>query len=285
MDSPGFPMNICLILNPKAGHLRRNPGVIREVQKFAAERGGRVAFQMTTGAGHAVRLAAAAAEEGCDLVVAVGGDGTMNEVARGLFGTAAALGLVPCGSGNGLARHLGIPLRPADALRLLEQGPRVAIDVGRANGHPFLCAAGVGFEVHIAALFNRRQRRGFFSYVATSLREWRAYIPASYRIAGPELEPFERTAFTVAVANAAQYGNGARIAPTARIDDGRLDLVAIPPVRWSNALPLLIRLFRGRLLQDRGVRHVSGPRFELSGPAALAFHTDGEVHSPASPSV
>ncbi len=274
-------MKIRLILNPNSGHLRRDPATRRLVQAFAAARGPHVSVHPTTHPGHAVTLAAQAAADGCERVVAVGGDGTMNEVARGLIGTSAALGLVPCGSGNGLARHLGIPLQPAAALSLLERGNPRLIDVGLANGKPFLCAAGLGFEAHIAVLFNQRKRRGFLSYLLASAREWRRYRPEAYQLTAPGGPPAHLTAFTLTAANASQYGNSARIATQASVEDGQLDLVAIPPVGWRNALPLLTRLFRGRLQDDAQVRQFSGPEFRITGPFSMPFHTDGECHSPA----
>jgi diacylglycerol kinase (ATP) len=234
-------------------------------------------LRLTERPGHARELAAAAVRDGCATVVAVGGDGTVNEVARALAGTPAALGIIAAGSGNGLARHLGIHGSWDEAFAQLQTGRPRAIDVGSADGHPFLVVAGLGFEAELAERFNRARRRGLLAYAFLTLRALRAAPPLACRIrAGDTGRDF--TASTVAVANASQYGGGIRIAPRARVDDGRLDLCALPPLRWNNLLPLTWRLRTGRIGGASGVLQLEAPAFtvELPGPARL--HTDGETH-------
>lgn len=269
-------MKIRFILNPRSGHLRRTPGTVQLVRDFVARRPHEAALAATERPGHATELAAAAASAGAGLVVAVGGDGTMNEVARALVGRDTALGLLPCGSGNGLARHLGIPLRPAGALAVIEHGKIRAIDCGRINGHPFFCAAGTGFEAHIVEIFNRTTHRGFLRYLITSAREFWRYRPLAYTVTDGVGAPRRLSAFTLAVANAGQYGNDAFIAPTAAIDDGLLHLVAVPPVTFASGLPLLYRLFRGRLHRDPRVTTLAAARLLITGESPMPFHTDGE---------
>lgn len=260
------------IVNPRSNRAVR---CLPAVRRFAAERG--AAVVVTERARHASELAADALAEGCELIVAVGGDGTMNEVATALVGTEATLGLVPCGSGNGLARHLGLHGSPAHAFGILRTGRPRPIDSGLADGHPFFNAAGIGFEAEIAHRFNLLTQRGFFRYLTTSAKALRAWVPQDYTLVHDGSREQCRT-FTLAVANSDQYGNNARIAPGARIDDGQIDLCAVPPVNWGNAGPLLARLFTGHLGQARNVTLRRAPHFVVERAHPGLLHTDGEVH-------
>ncbi len=232
---------------------------------------------MTERPRHASELAAAALARGIERIVAVGGDGTMNEVASVLVGTGATFGLIPCGSGDGLGRHLGIHGPPAHALALLAEGQTRLIDTGFADGHPFFCAAGLGFEADIAQRFNRLQRRGFLRYLTTSARYFAMYQPEDYTLTHDGGQDRVRS-FTLAVSNSDQYGNGAYIAPGARIDDGLLNLTAIPPVHPGNAVLLAMRLFTGALDRTRGVLCRSSAHFTVERRAPGLLHTDGELH-------
>lgn len=260
------------IVNPRSGAALKAVGAVRA---FAAAHGATVV--LTERPAHASELAAQALAEGCDLIVAVGGDGTMNEVARVLTGTPATLGLLPSGSGDGLGRHLGIHGSMARALDILRTGRPRLIDTGLADGHPFFTVAGLGFEAEISARFNRLARRGFFRYLTTSATALRSYSPETYRIS-QDGGAFTARAFTLAIANVDQYGNSARIAPAARVDDGRLDLTVVPPVHFFNGVSLLTRLFAGSLRAGRDVICLAGPRFTVERPAPGLIHTDGETH-------
>lgn len=226
---------------------------------------------------HACELAARAVEERCELVVAVGGDGTMNEVASALVDSPAILGLVPCGSGDGLGRHLRIHGSITRALEILRHGRPRAIDTATADGHPFFTAAGIGFEAEISQRFNRLKRRGFLRYLTTSAAAFREWRPQRYVIThGGQREEVE--AFTLAVSNADQYGNNAQIAPGASVEDGLLDLCAVPPLAIWNALPLAVRLFNGTLDRTPNVTLRRNARFVVERAAPGLLHTDGELH-------
>jgi diacylglycerol kinase (ATP) len=274
---PALPTRV--IINPHSGRAAR---ALPAVRAFAARHGARLA--LTTRPHHASDLAREALAEGCTRVIVAGGDGTMNEVASVLAGTSAVLGLIPCGSGDGLGRHLGIHGPLARVLRVLEEGVPRVIDSGLADGHPFFCVAGLGFEAELAARFNRSARRGLWNYLRLGARALAAWRPANYAVTDEIGRRREVRAFTVAVANAGQYGNGARIAPQARIDDGRLDLCAVPPLTPWNAAPLALRLFSGRLGGARQMTFVSGSRLIVECAAPGLLHTDGETH-PAGPRV
>lgn len=267
------PLKTRFIVNPRSGRARR---VIDPVRAFAQARHADVV--LTERARHAAELAAQAVAEGFELVVAVGGDGTMNEVAGSLIGTSTTLGLVPCGSGDGLGRHLGIHGSLAHVFRVLETGVARTIDTGLADGHPFVSVAGLALEAAIAERFNRLSRRGLAGYLRVGFVAWRNSEPEELVvIAQGERHPVR--ALTLAVANTGQYGNNARIAPAARIDDGLLDLVAVPELSLGNALPLLTRLFAGRLAGAAGVTQLLGTRFTIERRTPGLIQTDGEVHA------
>lgn len=271
--SKGIPsLKTCFILNPRSGAAAR---ALPAVRAFAARRGAEL--HLTDRPRHATELAARAVAGGRELVVAVGGDGTVNEVARTLTGTGAILGLVPCGSGDGLGRDLGIHGGITRALSILEQGTPRPIDSGLADGHPFFVVAGLGFEAELADRFNRLRRRGFARYLWLAARTFAGWRPADYLVHSGTVSTAVR-AFTLAVANASQYGNNARIAPAARLDDGCLDLCAVPPLSLWNAPTLAARLFAGNLPGTRGLLTCRAAAFavERSGPGLL--HTDGETH-------
>ena len=260
------------IVNARSG---RAKSAFPEVRAFAESRGAEIAI--TQRSRHGGELAVQAVADGCDLIVAVGGDGTMNEVGSALIGTPATLGLIPCGSGDGLGRHLRIHGTVARALAILDSGQARLIDTGTADGHPFFTAAGIGFEAEIAHRFNRLQRRGFLRYLTTSCATWHQWKPQLYRVTH-ESHVEEIRAFTLAVANSDQYGNDARIAPDARADDGLLNLTAIPHISVFNALPLGLRLFNGDVRRAAGVLSRVGTHFVVERPEPGFLHTDGELH-------
>ncbi len=234
---------------------------------------------ITARAGHARELARAAADRGVATVVAWGGDGTVNEVASAIVGTPAALGVIPAGSGNGLARMLRMPSTADRALPRIVHGGVTRIDVGRIEGHLFVNLAGVGFDAHVAAAFASigHARRGFLRYASVVLRELRCYRCATYRIElDPPADPVSRRAFVVSFANGRQWGNGAVIAPAARLDDGMLEAVVVEDRGRGAVLGALPALFTGRIARVAGVaiRQVRAAR--VTGPAPLAFHADGE---------
>jgi len=234
---------------------------------------------LTRHTGHARELAREAAERGDCTVLAVGGDGTANEVAWGILGSETALGLVPAGSGNGLARGIGLPLDPARALLALEQSVVRRMDVGFVNDRPFLNVAGVGFDAAVGAAFHERSRggarRGVLGYVRAGLALAFAYRVEPLTIEGTE-SPLPSRALLLTVANGAQYGGGAIIAPGARLDDGRLDVIVIED---GPRLPLLFhapRLFTGGIEAIRRYQRSTATSLVVSAAAPLPHHRDGE---------
>ena len=272
-------MKTLFILNPRAGRNRRRPQLRDDLERFIRQHRLDAAVALTSGPGHATDLALSAVAARCQRVVAVGGDGTMNEVAQGLVGTPAVLALVPCGSGNGLALHLRLPTQLDRALALLldPTATPLAIDTGTANGHPFFNAMGVGFDAEISRRFNRLTRRGLAAYVRTVAAAVWAYQPGRFAIeAGGRA--FELRASLIAVSNSDQYGNNAFIAPRARVVDGQLDLVALPPVGPLGSAVLAARLFAGTVDRHPGVVRCAGERFVIHRDSPGVIHTDGETH-------
>jgi diacylglycerol kinase (ATP) len=186
-------------------------------------------------AGHATEIARQAAADGVPVVCAVGGDGTVNEIARGLMGTGTALAILPKGSGNGLARHLGIPMNLPLAITMLNSGQSSAIDSCTINDRPFFCTAGIGFDAHVSSVFAASTKRGLQTYVQMVLREFFNFKPqlAVLELNGLQLET---NCFVVAFANASQYGNNAFIAPMADIRDGLLDVCLIRHLNFRKAI-------------------------------------------------
>jgi diacylglycerol kinase (ATP) len=269
------------IFNPHSGSNRRNPYLRERAIEFIRQHGWDATVVPTERPRHATELARRAVDEGCGLVVAIGGDGTMNEVASALVGSTACFGLIPCGSGNGLGRHLGIREPGRGAFRTLLEGQPLAIDTGMVNRDPFFCAAGAGFEALIASRFATLTSRGFCGYLRTSADAWRSYRPERYTIrhAGGA-DTVE--AFTLAISNSSQYGNNALIAPEASVRDGLLDITAVPRVGLHNALPLLWRLFNGSLHRVASVRRWQGESFVIERQKPGWIHTDGEPRAEVS---
>lgn len=265
-------MKTRFIVNPRSGKGLR---ALAAVRSYAAAHGAEIV--LTERRLHATELAHAAIAEDCEIVVAVGGDGTMNEIASTLVGSRATLALVPCGSGDGLGRHLGIHGSVAHALGILRHGTPRLIDAGFADQHPFFTAAGIGFEAEIARKFNLLHRRGFFRYLKTSAAAFHRWKSERYVVTHSGTRT-ELRAFTLVVSNSDQYGNNAIIAPGARADDGLLDLCAVPPISFFNALPLVRRLFTGTLQQQHGIFLQRATDFIVERDAPGPLHTDGEIH-------
>lgn len=227
--------------------------------------------------GHAKTLALEASHNNIDYVIAVGGDGTVNEVANGLMNGNAALGIIPCGSGNGLARHLHIPIDNQGAFRVLQKQKTEKIDGGIANGKAFFCTAGIGFDAHIGKLFALSTKRGFNTYISTTLKEIFTYDPQMYTIK-LDGEEFQKKAFSITLANASQFGNNAYIAPQADINDGLLDLCILNPYPKRYAVHLGFRLFNKSINQSRFVETKKVKEIKISADRAKCFHLDGESH-------
>jgi YegS/Rv2252/BmrU family lipid kinase len=217
----------------------------------------------------------AAEREGFEVIYAVGGDGTVHEVAKRLLGRSMALGIVPTGSGNGFARHIGLPMDPGASLRACA-GQRIeTIDTAAVNGIPFLGVMGIGFDALVADRFAASSVRGFRTYVSIGLKAFFSYQAAEHDVI-VDGEALHLRAFTIAIANASQYGNNARIAPHASVKDGQLDVVLVEDVSLLRAFALLPPLLRGTIDRARGVTIRRGRHIEIRRPSPGPAHLDGE---------
>jgi YegS/Rv2252/BmrU family lipid kinase len=216
-----------------------------------------------------------AERNGFEIVYAVGGDGTVHEVAKRLIGRNLALGILPTGSGNGFARHIGLPVEPRASLRACGARRIVTIDTAIVNGTPFLGVMGVGFDAFIADRFANAGTRGLATYIRVGLGGFLGYRAEEYEIDVDGVGMRTR-ALIVAIANSGQYGNDARIAPLASLQDGLLDLVIVHRAALLTAPIVLARLFRGSLHRARGVTMLQGRAITIRRAAAGAAHLDGE---------
>lgn len=270
-------MRAAIIINPVSGRGRHGSADVKAglARATAASLGIDLEVAVTERAKHGRDLARAFLAAGVDTIAAWGGDGTINEVAGALAGTGVPFGIIPAGSGDGLARTLGIVREPGPALRAALAGTPSAIDVGEVNGHPFLNLAGIGFDARVARRFNTLTRRGGLPYLLLGLHEGLTYRGARYTV---HLDGgvHDLEAFVIVFANGQQYGNGAVIAPGARLDDGLLDALLIDARRFVPQLWRARRLFLGRDRAVPGVIRQPVRTAVVESRDPIDLHLDGE---------
>jgi YegS/Rv2252/BmrU family lipid kinase len=265
---------IAFIINPKSGTVSKKNLPELALNNLDLKKYDPV-FYFTREAGHATRIALKCLAEDIKKIIAVGGDGTVNEVARVLVKTKAAFGVIPGGSGNGLARYLRIPMRINDAISMLNNCEESMIDYGTINEQPFFCTCGVGFDAHIGNKFAHTKRRGFFTYVKETVYAFFHYHPQKYQIK-IDGEKFQNHAFLVTVANAGQYGNDAYISPSADIRDGLLDVCILSPFPKMKVIDLGIRLFKRTIDKSEYVDVIKGKKITIKRKKKGEVHLDGE---------
>jgi diacylglycerol kinase (ATP) len=273
-------VSVAVIINPISGTGGR-PEVARRraelAAAYASARGFEVEIFVTERGGHARELATAALNRGATQVIAWGGDGTVNEVASALAFRDAALAVIPSGSGNGLARELRVPMDAAAAFAVAIDGHLRTIDCGELDGRLFFNIAGLGLDARVAHEFAAHGlvRRGFLRYMEITARELIRFEPDDHTIIADGVV-IQARALIVAIANARQYGNGALIAPNARVDDGKLDLVVVADrPTWQTVLQLP-KLFSGRIARVGGVTMMAAVDIEVTSTRQTLYHVDGE---------
>lgn len=224
---------------------------------------------------HAAVIAREAVREGACVAVAVGGDGTVNEVARSLVHTSTALGIIPCGSGNGLARHLGIPVNADGALRVLSECRIEQLDYGTIDNEPFFCTCGVGFDAFISDRFAKSRRRGLYTYIENTLKEGLKYKPETYDITIDGEQQTYR-AFLIACANASQYGNNVYIAPNASMSDGLMDVTLMEPFTVLDVPQIAVQLFTKTIDSNSRIRTFRCKHLHIKRSAPGVIHFDGD---------
>lgn len=225
--------------------------------------------------GHAIEIAAQAAENKVDVVVAIGGDGTINEIGRSLVHTETALGIIPCGSGNGLARHLHIPMEPRKALEIINDGRSDIIDYGKINGTDFFCTCGVGFDAFVSLKFANAGKRGLLTYLEKTLQESLTYQPETYELE-TEDGTYKHKAFLIACGNASQYGNNAYITPQATLTDGLLDVTILEPFTVLDVPSLAFQLFNKTLDQNSRIKTFRCKKLRIHRSKPGVIHFDGD---------
>lgn len=213
-----------------------------------------------------------------DAIVAVGGDGSVNEIGSALIDSKCALGILPCGSGNGAARHLGIPLKLKQAIQQISAFKPQKIDTGIVNEHAFIGTCGFGFDAHIAHQFDKFGKRGFLSYAKLVLRELKTYKPPLF-IANNDSFSIKKEALMCSIANSAQFGNGFEISPKSSMQDAIFELVFLEKFPWYKSPELAIKFFKGKI--DRSQHHTlinfDAPIYlKTENEENLLCHIDGE---------
>lgn len=267
-------MRLLAIVNPISGrtsNARVRESILGNIDTTKYE----VAIEMTQRPGHATELAAKAVEDGVEVVVAVGGDGTVNEVAKALVGTSTALGIIPCGSGNGLARHLHIPMDIRKAVQVINEGETIAIDSLKVNGIPCFCTMGVGYDAKVCEAYSKESTRGFVTYARKFIEGWFTYEPQEY-IIETEHNVINRKAVAIICANANQWGNDFHVAPKASLTDGLIDVTIIHPISFINAIPMPAQILGYSFDKNPDVETFKAKTIMIKRRTTDAIHVDGE---------
>ena len=265
---------IVFIMNPISG-TQNKAGIPELIEKTINHDLFSYELRMTEHAGHASEIATEAMEQGADIVVAIGGDGTVNEVARAIVHSQTALGIIPCGSGNGLARHLLLPMNLKKSIEIINSCEIHDLDYGIINGHPFFCTCGMGFDAFVSHKFAEAGKRGPITYVENVLREGLKYKPETYEIQD-ETGTTRAKAFLISCANASQYGNNAYIAPQASMSDGLLDVIIMEPFDVLEAPQISIEMFNKTLDKNSKIKTFKCKRLHIHRKQEGYIHYDGD---------
>ncbi len=263
------------IINPISGvgSKRKIPKLIEEM---CDKEGNSLDITFTEYAGHASELTRKAIDEGANVILAVGGDGTVNEIARAMLHADAVLGIIPKGSGNGLARELHIPMDVKGALEVIRKGNITTVDSCTANDRIFFCTCGVGFDAAVSQKFANEKHRGSLTYIKNTVEEYLSYKPEPYELLVDDDQTIKEKAFLVACANASQYGNNAFIAPHANIEDGKMDITILAPFTPLDIAPLAIQLFTKQIDRNSKIRTMKAREVTIIRQKPGVMHLDGE---------
>lgn len=266
--------SIAFVINPISG-TQSKTAIVKLVDELLDKERYNPEIVYTEYAGHATQIAAERAKRGYFAVVAVGGDGTINEIARSLVHTETALGIIPCGSGNGLARHLQIPMEVKGALQVINGAKTSLIDYGKINEVPFFCTCGVGFDAFVSLKFSQAGKRGPLTYLEKMLQESLRYKPETYELEMDGISSHYQ-AFVIACGNASQYGNNAYIAPHASLSDGLLDVTILEPFNMIEAPSLAFQLFNRSIDQNSHVKSFRCRSLRILRKTPGVVHYDGD---------
>lgn len=265
---------IIFVVNPMSG-THNKTSVLSLIEKNIDKEQYEYKIVCTERAGHAIEIAAEAAAHNIYMVVAIGGDGTINEIARSLIHTDTVLGIIPCGSGNGLARHLEIPMNAQKAIEIINEGKIACIDYGKINSIPFFCTCGVGFDAFVSLKFAKSGKRGPLTYLEKTLHESLNYKPETYEVENED-GTMKYKAFLIACANASQYGNNAYIAPQASLNDGLMDVTILEPFTVLDIPSLSFQLFNKTLDQNSRIKTFRCKKVRIQRKKEGVIHFDGD---------
>lgn len=265
---------ILFIINPISGTVSK-ARIPDAIDKYLDKDKFEYNITETAYAGHATELARQASADGYDIVVAIGGDGTVNEVARAIVHTQTALAIIPRGSGNGLARHLLIPINVKKSIAMINACKIHELDYGMINEHPFFCTCGMGFDAFISQKFAEAGKRGLITYAEKVLEAGLQYKPETYKIEVDE-ESVSHKAFLISCANASQYGNNAYIAPQASMSDGLIDVVIMEPFDALEAPQIAIDMFSKTLNKNSKIKTFKTKHLRIHRSAPGVIHFDGD---------
>lgn len=260
---------VYFIYNPNAGNKsnRYRQELINRIQKIPNS-----TLLLTERPNHAQELIQNLIPTKPDKIIAIGGDGTVNEVGHALLGTNIPLGIIPLGSGNGLARHLGIPMSLEKAIQKAIEGNEIEIDALSWNDRPFFCTAGIGFDAEVAAHFHQGKGRGLFNYIKASIKALRMYKETELTFESQGKESY----FSLTVANANQFGNNAYISPTSNLQDALFEIVKIKKGNLYQIAQLGISLFLKNIQKHQLVEIQQTKTLEITAPIGTFYHIDGE---------
>ncbi|MDD4603806.1 MAG: diacylglycerol kinase family lipid kinase [Bacteroidales bacterium] len=267
-------MRILFIVNPISGVKKQ-----RKIEQLVEDHLDKSLFESkimyTEGPGDATVISRKAAEENTDIVVAVGGDGTVNEVAAGLVGTNTAMAILPCGSGNGLSRHLKIPMNLKKALEVINQNKTTRIDTATLNDQLFVNVAGVGFDAFIAKKFSQAHKRGFTTYLKITTQSYKDYKPKKYTLVidGNEIK---RRALLISFANSSQFGNNTSIDPKASLDDGYIDVCIVGKIPFFKTIFIAPLLFMKQFDRTHFVEIIRAKEVYVKRKKGKNIHLDGD---------
>jgi len=267
---------IAFIINPFSGTNNKNQLpelIVKELDNTVFD--AHIVF--TDYKGHGKVLATEFVAAGYDYVVAVGGDGTVNEIACGLIDTSVGLGIIPAGSGNGLARHLSIPMNTKAAIHQLNHSELIQMDYGRVNGQPFFCTCGTGFDAYVSTEFAKSQNRGVMTYIEKMITGYFNYKSQNYHLVGSGID-LKDNAFVITFANASQWGNNAYIAPQASVQDGMMDISIMSNFPIFAIPTLALQLFIKTIDKDLFVSTLRTNEITLYRDEDGPFHYDGEPY-------
>jgi diacylglycerol kinase (ATP) len=268
--------DILFVVNPGAGKGNYKYAISR-IYEHVDQKKYNVLVEITEYKGHACKIAEQFKDKGIKKIVAVGGDGTINEIGAAIINTDISLGIIPRGSGNGLARYLSIPLNARNALNVINNHVTKTIDAAKINDKYFFCTAGVGLDARVGIIFNKSKKRGSMNYFRATISEFLTYKPKKYKL---KIDNHSRKvkSLLITFANAGQYGNNVYISPDAIIDDGLLDLCILKPFPKSIILPIGLRLISKTLNKTKYLEVIKCKEVILKRKKNIKFHYDGEPY-------